>query len=435
MGLFLNCFYLIFLFFASPWIAWRLGWKGRSLTHFIARLTGNLKPNCNPSDQKIVWFHGVSVGEIHLLRQLVGAIQVAKPHWLCVVSSSTDNGLSEANKCFKGLLVFPFPLDFTWAINNAINRIKPNLIVLAESELWPNFLSCCKQRNIPVSVINGRISPKSQARYLRFPWLGSYFFSQIHSFGVQDEETERFLHLAGVAKEKTLITGSIKFDGVCFSKTDPAVDTFRSLFSIKPTEIIWVAGSTQNPEEEYILNAFKVLKAEFPNLRLVLVPRQPDLFPEVRKLLERMSLTYCNRSELGTNLAPEDSIILVDSLGELRSVWGLADLAFVGGSMDGKRGGQNMIEPAAYGCAVFFGDKVWNFKQVASQLIQTGGAISINSTTLLENTARNLIANASDRILMGQNAKNFVLSQQGATAKTITMLETSLTDRISAIAA
>ena len=423
MSLFLNSFYFLALILASPWLAWRFCWKGRSFHNFRTRFTGNVQSLSASANQKTVWFHGVSVGEIHLLRQVVSTIQTSKPDWFVVVSSSTDNGLLEAQKCFKGIPVVLFPLDFSWAINKAISQIKPDLIVLAESEIWPNFLHCCKAKDIPVSIINGRMSPRTQARYLNFPWLAKAFFSKISAFALQNIETEKFLHRIGVSPISTRVTGSIKFDGVNFSRNEPNIEKFKSMFGIKPNELVWVAGSTQAPEEQYLLNAYIALKKEFPLLRLILVPRQPDLFNQVRKQIELTGLPFKNRSDLGTAVAPDDSIILVDTLGELRFVWGLADIAFVGGSMDGKRGGQNMIEPAAYGSAVFFGDKIWNFKQVAQQLIQAGGASMISSPTILESTARTLLANESLRIQMGRNAKDFVISQQGATAKTILMLE------------
>jgi 3-deoxy-D-manno-octulosonic-acid transferase len=423
MSLFLNSFYFLVLILASPWLAWRFCWKGRSFHNFRTRFTGNVQSLSASANQKTVWFHGVSVGEIHLLRQVVSTIQTSKPDWFVVVSSSTDNGLLEAQKCFEGIPVVLFPLDFSWAINKAISLIKPDLIVLAESELWPNFLHCCKAKDIPVSVINGRMSPRTQARYLNFPWVAKAFFSKISAFALQNIETENFLHRIGVSPISTRVTGSIKFDGVTFSRNEPNIEKFKSMFGIKPNELVWVAGSTQAPEEQYLLNAYTVLKKEFPLLRLILVPRQPDLFNQVRKQIEITGLPFKNRSDLGPAVAPDDSIILVDTLGELRFVWGLADIAFVGGSMDGKRGGQNMIEPAAYGSAVFFGDKIWNFKQVAQQLIQAGGASMISSPTVLESTARTLLANESLRIQMGRNAKDFVISQQGATAKTIIMLE------------
>lgn len=423
MSFFLNSFYFLVLILASPWLAWRFWWKGRSFQNFFARFSGDTNLINDSSNPKTVWFHGVSVGEIHLLRQLVSTIQKSKPDWFCVVSSSTDNGLLEAHKCFKGAPIFLFPLDFTWAINKALNQIKPDLIVLAESELWPNFLHCCKIKNIPVTVINGRMSPRSQARYLSCSWLAKAFFSKISAFALQNIDTEKFLHRIGVSPLSTRVTGSIKFDGVSFSRTDLNIEKFRTLFAIKPNEIVWVAGSTQAPEEQFLLNAYTVLKKEFPLLRLVLVPRQPDLFNHVRKQIELAGLPFINRSELKSTIAPDDSIILVDTLGELRFIWGLADIAFVGGSMDGKRGGQNMIEPAAYGSAVFFGDKIWNFKQVAEQLIYAGGACMISTPTSLEDTARNLLANDSLRSQMGNKAKDFVISQQGATAKTILMLE------------
>jgi 3-deoxy-D-manno-octulosonic-acid transferase len=376
MSLFLNSFYFLALILASPWLAWRFCWKGRSFHNFRTRFTGNVQSLSASANQKTVWFHGVSVGEIHLLRQVVSTIQTSKPDWFVVVSSSTDNGLLEAQKCFKGIPVVLFPLDFSWAINKAIS-----------------------------------------------------------AFALQNIETENFLHRIGVSPSSTRVTGSIKFDGVTFSRNEPNIEKFKSMFGIKPKELVWVAGSTQAPEEQYLLNAYTVLKKEFPLLRLILVPRQPDLFNLVRKQIELTGLPFKNRSDLGPAVAPDDSIILVDTLGELRFVWGLADIAFVGGSMDGKRGGQNMIEPAAYGSAVFFGDKIWNFKQVAQQLIQAGGASMISSPTVLESTARNLLANESLRMQMGRNAKDFVISQQGATARTIIMLEDFLCQDLRNLAA
>ncbi len=423
MSFFFNSLYSLILVLVSPWLAWRFWWKGRSFKNFFSRFSGDSKFINTSSNSKTVWFHGVSVGEIHLLRQLVSTVQKSKPDWFCVVSSSTDNGLLEAHKCFKGVHIVLFPLDFTWSINKALSQIKPDLIVLAESELWPNFLHCCKLKDIPVAVINGRMSPRTQARYLKCPRIAKAFFSKISAFALQNIETEKFLHRIGVSPMATRVTGSIKFDGVTFSRTDSNIEKFRTVFAIKPNEIVWVAGSTQAPEEQFLLNTYTVLKKEFPLLRLILVPRQPDLFNHVRKQIELAGLPFKNRSELGPAVAPDDSIILVDTLGELRFIWGLADIAFVGGSMDGKRGGQNMIEPAAYGSAVFFGDKIWNFKQVAGQLIHAGGASMISSPAFLESTARTLIANASLRTQMGQKAKDFVISQQGATAKTVIMLE------------
>jgi len=292
MSLFLNSFYFLALILASPWLAWRFCWKGRSFHNFRTRFTGNVQSLSASANQKTVWFHGVSVGEIHLLRQVVSTIQTSKPDWFVVVSSSTDNGLLEAQKCFKGIPVVLFPLDFSWAINNAISQIKPDLIVLAESELWPNFLHCCKAKDIPVSVINGRMSPRTQARYLNFPWVAKAFFSKISAFALQNIETENFLHRIGVSPISTRVTGSIKFDGVTFSRNEPNIEKFKSMFGIKPKELVWVAGSTQAPEEQYLLNAYTVLKKEFPLLRLILVPRQPDLFNLVRKQIELTGLPF-----------------------------------------------------------------------------------------------------------------------------------------------
>src|SRR5208337_2526442 len=308
--------------------------------------------NAPGSPHPVCWFHGVSVGEIHLLRQVVACFRRHHPHWECVISTSTDTGMQEARKHFPDLAVIYWPLDFSWAVHRALRRVNPSLVVLAEGEMWPNFVMAAKERGIPVAVVNGRMSPRSFFRYQWLGWLVRWVFRQVDLFAVRaDEYADCFLAL-GADPDRIHVTGNVKFDGVVADRHNARTQEMARLLDVWPDDLVWIAGSTQAPEEEMAIDIFPRAKGEHPNLRLFIVPRQKDRFEEVARMLQHSGLPWVRRSSLTEPLTDRDAIVLVDTIGELGSLWGLADVAFVGGSFDGRRGGQNMIEPAAYGCAV-----------------------------------------------------------------------------------
>ncbi len=373
-----------------------------------------------------VWFHGVSVGEIHLLRQVVSAFRNRYPDLPCVISTTTDTGFDEARKCFPNLLVFPFPFDFSWAVKRTLRRICPQLIVLAEAELWPNFLLAARRRDVPVAVINGRMSPRSLKRYQRLGPLPRWLFRKVDLLLMQTEHYARGVRILGAHPERVHVTGSVKFDGVLTDRHNPRTHFLREMLQVKDDELIWIAGSTQAPEEEIVLRIWRSLRIYHPSLRLFLVPRQKDRFEEVAHLLERFGVDFARWSscaDLGT------PIVLMDTIGELGPLWGLADVAFVGGSLDGRRGGQNMIEPAAFGAAVVFGPHVWNFAETAARLIEANAACQVADAGQLETVLRLLLEDAAERRRLGLAARDFVLRQQGATEQTITLLGELLTAR------
>ena len=219
-------------------------------------------------------------------------------------------------------------------------------------------------------------------------------------------------------------------DGPRFIESDrlaPRTTELRRLFQIGDDALVWVAGSTQTPEEEVCLDIFRRAAARHPKLRLILVPRQKHRFDEVATLLERSGLSFVRRSRLeGPTAAP---VIMVDTIGELSAIWGSADIAFVGGSLDGKRGGQNMIEPAAYGAAVVFGPHTWNFKETVARLLEQDAAIQINDAVELEATVNRLLDDAALRQHLGGAARSFVQSQHGATDRTLAVLAEVLAAR------
>jgi 3-deoxy-D-manno-octulosonic-acid transferase len=215
------------------------------------------------------------------------------------------------------------------------------------------------------------------------------------------------------------VAGSVKYDGAAGDRRNPRTEELRRLLGVTAGDLVWVAGSTQTPEEEIVLEVYRRARAEHPNLRLFLVPRQRDRFEEVARLLERSGLPFVRRSSL---VEPRSALVLVDTIGELGALWGLADLAFVGGSLDGRRGGQNMIEPAGYGAAVVFGPHVWNFRDAARRLVGCGGACQVADGEELEGVVRLLLADEGERRRMGTAARAFVLAQQGATERTVGLL-------------
>jgi 3-deoxy-D-manno-octulosonic-acid transferase len=412
----LNTVYLLALLLLSPWLLWRALRTGRYRTGLKAKLLG--LPDTFPPGA--VWFHGVSVGEVHLLRQLIAAFRRRNPNRTCVVSASTDTGLEEARKCFPDLAVFPFPFDFSWAVRRSLRAVAPSLVVLAEGEIWPNFLLACRRRGVPVAVVNGRMSPRSRRRYERLAWLARPLFRNLDLLAVQTPEYAAAARSLGARPEHVHATGNVKYDGVNTDRGHPCTAELRRLLHVEAGDLVWIAGSTQAPEEEIAVAVYRHLRADFPSLRLFLVPRQKDRFDEVARLLERSGLAFARRSA-GTGL--DAPVVLVDTIGELGALWGLADVAFVGGSLDGRRGGQNMIEPAACGAAVIFGPHVWNFADAATRLLEAGGACQVPDGGVLEGVVHRLLGDREERERRGAAARDFVLSQQGATERTVALLE------------
>lgn len=413
-----DLFYLLAGVALSPWLLWRGVRTGRYRQHLAAKLFGRV--DVPPTSASTVWFHGVSVGEIHLLVTLVAAFRKRHPDWRVVVSSTTDTGLAEARAKFPDLVVIAYPFDFSWACGEALVRVKPAVVVLAESELWPNFLAAAGERTIPVVVANARISPRTFTRMMRVKsLLKRVLFRHVTAFAVQTEEYAGRLRQLGVGESRVVVTGSVKYDGATGERDTPKGRELQRLVSREPTasEIVLVAGSTHAPEEAILLGVFAKLRATFPQLRLILVPRHPDRFTEVAELLQKSGLPFARRSQL---TEPTDApVVLLDTVGELGAAWGLADLGYTGGSLDGKRGGQSMIEPAGYGVPVVFGPHVWNFRDAARMLVAAGGAIMVKSAEELEAGLAGLIGDPARRRQMGETARRLVNEQQGATERTV----------------
>ena len=421
----LNFAYTALLATLFPFILWRVIRHGRYRRGLAEKLLGHVKPV--PHERPVVWFHAVSVGEVIQLQKVVEEFRrQTSDRFDIVVSTSTDTGWELTQKRFPGCQLTWFPLDFSWAVRNALARIQPALVVLMELELWPNFLAECHQRAIPVAVINARMSERSHGRYLRVRFLLDSMFRRLKLVATQSQTYADRLQSLGAQPNCVRVSGSIKFDGVETSRSNGKTTSLRALFGIKPDEMVFMAGSTQEPEEQLAVTAWQNLRSDFPSLRLILVPRHKERFEEVASLVKAAGVPLLRRSELSDSLpaAPATDnhpVILLDTIGELSACWGLADLAFVGGSF-GNRGGQNMIEPAAFGACIMFGPNTWNFRDVVESFRDASACIQFQSPDEVEPMIGQLLQDADRRRSLGQRAQQVVLRQQGATQLTASFL-------------
>jgi 3-deoxy-D-manno-octulosonic-acid transferase len=425
----LNVVYLVAFVVLLPWVAWRKLSGGRPVAAPWTRFTGGIPPlpRCDVGVSRI-WFHGVSVGEVQLLSVLAAEIRRQADESGrsvdCVISSSTTTGLDVAAKRFGAEQTFPCPLDFTWAVNRVLDRVRPDLLVLGELELWPNLLACVHARGIPVVVANARMSEKSAKGYGRIRPIVRRMLAKVSLvIARSQEDADRFTSFAPPGGCDVIVTGSMKFDGVKGDRQASDVLRLRHLAGFHDDDVVFLAGSTQAPEEQLSLDAFAAAAARHPRLRLVIVPRHVERTPEIVALLDRSGVRWQLRSRLGTPVAPlpadlQARVLLVDTTGELGWWWGTAAIAFVGGSLDGKRGGQNMLEPAAYGAAVSFGPHTRNFRDEVRRLLAADAAVVVADGAALAEFVRQCLETEGFAAALGGRANELVASQRGSTAAT-----------------
>ena len=415
-----NLAYLSLLALAGPKLIHSAVTHGKYRRGWLEKFFG-LVPR-REGDEPYLWFHAVSVGEVNLLAPLVAEIARRQPQWRCVLSTTTATGFATAQKKYPALTVFYCPLDFSWAVAAAMRRIRPTCLVLAELELWPNLISAARRSGARVAVVNGRLSERSFNGYRRLRWLVGRSLAELDLIAVQnDEYAERFRRI-GARPQTVHVTGSMKFDGAQTDRDNAATVRLRKLAGIAEGDVVFLAGSTQEGEEEVALETYYALSAAHPRLRLIVVPRHPERFEAVAALLDRSSIDWQRRSRLEQEgWRPTARVLLVDTIGELGAWWGAADIAFVGGSL-GNRGGQNMIEPAAYGAAVCFGPNTRNFRDIVEQMLAARAAhVVLNAAELTSFVERCL----SDRRFtddLGRRAQRLVSGQLGATLKTYELL-------------
>ncbi len=418
----LNLIYLVTIAVASPWIAYRAMAQGRYRRGIRQKFFGLSKTDVTSSTSPTAWFHAVSVGEVNLLPGLITAFKKRNPHWHVVVSCSTDTGFDLAIQRLEilGTPVFFCPLDFTWAVKRTLKTLQPKLLVLVELELWPNLVRLASQSGCPCAVVNARLSEKSASSYLRVARVIRSTFARLAWVGCQDHDYAARFIACGTPQSAITVTGSLKFDDAPTTRETIEVQSRLNWSGASPWHQVLLAGSTHEGEEQIAIEAYRQLIGSYPDLRLILTPRHSTRFNEVQALIESMGFQCRRRSTSTTESSNWDSntVLLIDTIGELRHWWGTARIAFVGGGF-GDRGGQNMLEPAGYGCAVCFGPNTKNFEEIASRLIVADGAVRLQEAQDLVSFAKRCLDEPPAADQLGINAQAVVQSHRGATDRTI----------------
>jgi 3-deoxy-D-manno-octulosonic-acid transferase len=422
----LDVAYLGLLLVSSPMLLLRSWRSGKSRQGLLDKLRGRVPRRIG--DAPCLWLHAVSVGEVLLLRPLVAELQRRRPDWEVVISTTTSTGLEVARRTFPELVTFYAPLDFSWAVRRSLDRIRPTALVLVETELWPNLIRAASGRGARVAVINGRLSRRSHRGYRRFRAMLGPMLRRLDAVAAQSEESaERFLDI-GVPADRLAVTGSIKYDGLEADRGTPRVREARRALGLEgESGPIFVAGSTMEGEEAAALLAYQEAKAQHPGLRLVLVPRHPERGAELARMIEaRGELVWRRSAEGRPPAAGPDArhpVILIDTVGELSAIWGLADVAFVGGSLFPGRGGQNMMEPSAFGASVLFGPHTSNFREAVEGLLDRRAARVVRSGSELSEGLLLELADRDASRARGAAARSFVLAQRGATDRTLAVFD------------
>ena len=365
-----------------------------------------------------IWVHAVSVGELLAVSELAARLRSEFPDRRILISTTTETGQRLAEAKFGAQNVFYFPLDFRWVMRRYFSRLRPELVVVAETELWPNFFAAAHQARAAVVVVNARISDRSLPGYRRLRRLAEKFLSGVDLFLAQTEGDRRRLIEIGAPRERIEVTGNLKFDLVAPAEL-PIVDQIRSGLRAAEAGPVVVAGSTVEGEEPLVLAAFDDVVDRFPRAVLLLAPRHPERFEEVARLLERRGLRFRRRSRFEPG-AISCGVLLIDSIGELRSLYALADVAFVGGSLVG-RGGHSMIEPAQHGVAIVVGRHTENFRDLVERL-EHKQAICVAGSENFSSVLVELLANPQERTSMGRRAREVLEEQRGSTERTIERL-------------
>jgi 3-deoxy-D-manno-octulosonic-acid transferase len=377
--------------------------------------------------RQVVWVHAVSVGEVLAGTRLVAELEAGlgsgwSGNWVIVVSTTTATGQALARERFCGVnsgRVFYYPLDFAWAVRAYLKVLKPRLLVLMESELWPRMLVECGRRGIPVAVVNARVSDRSFARGVRVRRVWGWVLRRVDLFLAQSEEDARRLVAMGARAGAVRAIGNLKYD-----VRAPGENAMKKrVGSLLGEARLVVAGSLLEGEERALLEAWSVMQADGPDAVLLLVPRHPQRFNDVVEMVRRKDFVVLRCSTLDTAMGriSAGTVLVLDTLGDLAAVYGLADVAFVGGSLVAK-GGHNPLEPAQFGVPVVMGPSFENFRDVVGKMQAADGIRIVQDNDGLEKALAELLTDREGARALGERGRRVFEEQQGATARAVEAL-------------
>lgn len=376
----------------------------------------------------VIWLHCVSVGETQAARPLAQRLKEQFPHHALVVSTITMTGQALARDVFRTQAdyVFYFPFDWRWSVRRALKRINPAAVLIMETELWPNFLRECREREIPVALVNGRISKKSFRRYSLVTFFLKKVLTSVSIAVMQSETDAQRLQSLGMPVEKLFTAGNLKFDAEPGTGLAETTAEISGRFGLQPDVPLILAASTHAPEEEVILGSFKQLEKK-SHARLMIAPRHPERFNEVASLIKNSGFSWTRRTNLHDATDASAAVILLDTIGELPATYPLATVVFVGGSIV-DRGGHNVLEPAAAGSAVITGAHTHNFHAIVDLMLEAGAIIQLlpahglAATQEFTRAVENLLVDPVGRAELGRRAKQLVAKNQGAAERTVHLI-------------
>jgi 3-deoxy-D-manno-octulosonic-acid transferase len=401
---------------------------GRRKWRSVCQRLGWCLPQLLPGPPKI-WFHALSVGEAHSVAPLVQAVKEALPEVDIVVTTATETGQEAARRVLASWVTdfFFLPHDFVWSMEALFRRIRPQLLILVETDVWPNLLWTCQRRAVPCMLVNARISPQSYARLRRVRALVGPLWRGFETIFVQsDLDLERFRNL-GVPAERLVDVGNLKFDYPVASASDSDRARLRQEAGISGERPVWIAGSTHEGEEVLLFRAHRQLLRDYPEALLIVAPRRIQRSPEVVRLCRNVGLAIARRSEAAT--ADGCQVFLLDTLGELARFYGLANLAFIGGSLV-PFGGHNPLEALGQGIPMVWGPHLFNFRQIEELLLAAGCAVRIEDEAQLQQVISRRLPDRSLQKQVVETAKVLFNRHGGSSQRILLELRQSLWQRM-----
>lgn len=411
----LRFIYTLVLFLVSPFFLYGLYKTKTNKPKFGSRWKEHFGVTPKLIAQAPIWIHAVSVGELLAVSPLIKQLKADDPKQVIIVTTTTSTGAAEAKKLGELVEHRYMPLDFPFAIKRFLKTVQPKVLFIMETELWPNTLHCCQQYNIPITIINARLSLRSANRYKKFPLIFSLLLKNINLVLAQTQrDAERFIEL-GLKPEQVKVTGSIKFDINVTTDQQQQAEKLRHSFN---RDEVWIAASTHKGEDEQLIKAHQQLLKQKPNALLILVPRHPERFLAVKTLAEKSALSVITRSG-EQPVQSSTQLYLGDSMGEMMQLLGAADICFIAGSLIGEKvGGHNLLEAAALEKPLLNGPSYFNFKEITERLVSLGACQICQDSEQITAKLLQLFDDTALRKQQGEVALNFVQQNQGALHKT-----------------
>ncbi|HEX8922280.1 MAG TPA: 3-deoxy-D-manno-octulosonic acid transferase [Pyrinomonadaceae bacterium] len=388
-------------------------------------------PAIRTDGRPVIWLHCVSVGEAQAARPLARAILERFPSHALVVSTTTLTGQRIAREAFRAdaAAVIYFPFDWAWTVRRSLRAVNPAIVLIMETELWPNFLRECRKRRVPTAIVNGRLSERSFRRYSIIRRFTKRIVNNLNLALMQTEMDAERIRTLGLRAERVFVSGNVKFDASTDAGGQRLTDELRERFHFQDGRALIVAASTHAPEERIFLEAFKQLRQTPGNehVRLLIAPRHPERFPDVASLLESSGLIWSRRNDATSPSDFDCDAVLLDSIGELRSVYPLAHVVFVGGSLT-PTGGHNILEPAAVGACTVTGAHTFNFTAIVRDFLEADALLQLpvvaekDAPAALASALKELLLNDERRQAIGARARGVLEQNRGATERTVKLL-------------